>query len=347
MEEWSGGVMGRDLTESHVSRPMFPCIRRRSGKLCRTTAVQDLAEIGCALEFTIASWSAAVLRRFFLSAFGSKAPVGGKLVMLDLSAHSRQVWRIQYFPFVRARPYMNKSRHLLHPRTRLLHPSMKTTKLFLAASAAFALVFTSHAGDGKWVSLFNGKDTQNWNNPYDWGEVKIVGDEIHLTADKKFFLVTNKKYSDFVFEAEINLPEGKANSGFMFRCHAQKNKVFGYQAEVDGSDRRWSGGLYDEGRRRWLWPSKSGNTKEKSALKHEAESKAHFAKPEVRNALNRTGWNKYRITCKGDHLKIEVNGVTTTDYHDSTDAEGYIAIQHHGEKGQTYKFRNLRIKELK
>jgi hypothetical protein len=28
------------------------------------------------------------------------------------------------------------------------------------------------------------------------------------------------------------------------------------------------------------------------------------------------------------------------------DAEGHIALQHHGEKGLTYKFRNVRIKVL-
>ncbi len=210
--------------------------------------------------------------------------------------------------------------------------------LLVLLTAAFA--FTSHASDGKWVNLFDGKGIDNWHNPYDWGEVKIVGGEIHLTANKKFFLVTNKKFGDFVFEGEILLPEGKANSGFMFRCHAEKNKV-------DGSDRRWSGGIYDEGRRRWLWPAKKGNTKDDAALAQIDESTAHFKKPEVRNAFKRNDWNRYRITCKGDHLKIEVNGVVTADYHDSVDARGHIAIQHHGEKGQTYKFRNLRVRELK
>ncbi len=224
---------------------------------------------------------------------------------------------------------------------------MKLNKLLLTLAAIIALSFTFRADDAKWVNLFNGKDVDNWHNPYDWGDVKIVGNEIHLTANKKFFLVTNKKYRDFVFEGEINLPEGKANSGFMFRCHAEKNKVYGYQAEVDGSDRRWSGGIYDEGRRRWLWPAKEGNTKDEAALARIKESTAHFKKPEVRDAFKRTGWNQYRITCKGDSLKIEVNGVVTSDYHDGMDAEGYIAIQHHGEKGQTYKFRNLRIRELK
>jgi hypothetical protein len=31
---------------------------------------------------------------------------------------------------------------------------------------------------------------------------------------------------------------------------------------------------------------------------------------------------------------------------DTVDREGYLAIQHHGEKGKIYRFRNLRIREL-
>ena len=203
----------------------------------------------------------------------------------------------------------------------------------IAALWVLAATAMSGSAEGDWTILFNGKDLSGWNNPYEWGESKVVDDEIHLKANKKFFLVTEKKYGDFVFEGEIKLPEGKANSGFMFRCHVKPNKVFGYQAEVDGSDRRWSGGLYDEGRRGWLWPSKKGRSKDKSVLEHEQSSQAHFKKPEVRDAFKRTDWNKYRITCKGSKIKIEVNGVVTTEFEDKTDAEGFIGIQHHGRKG--------------
>ena len=212
--------------------------------------------------------------------------------------------------------------------------------LFAASAIALAsfAIADHHAGD-KAIVLFNGKDTSGWRNPYDWGEVKVVDGEIHLSAEKKFFLVTEKKYSDFIFEGEVHLPEGKANSGFMYRCHVEPNKVYGYQAEVDGSERRWSGGLYDEGRRGWLWPSKKGDKKE--------ISNAHFKKPEVQNALKRNDWNKYKIQCKGDHLQVWVNGVLTTDYHDDKDAEGYLGIQHHGEKGAIYRFRNLKVTVLK
>ena len=216
-------------------------------------------------------------------------------------------------------------------------------KALAALVAAPALLFAVEDG---FTPLFNGKDLSGWKNPYEWGEAEVVGDEIHLTADKKFFLVTEEQYADFIFEGEVHLPEGPANSGFMFRCHVEPNKVYGYQSEIDGSDRRWSGGLYDEGRNQWLWPSQKGRTKVEAALAHEAESQAHFKKPEVRDALKRNDWNKIRITRKGNLLKIELNGVVTTEYTDDTDAKGHLGIQHHGEKGQTYRFRNLRIKTL-
>jgi hypothetical protein len=31
---------------------------------------------------------------------------------------------------------------------------------------------------------------------------------------------------------------------------------------------------------------------------------------------------------------------------DPTDAKGFIAIQHHGEKGQIYRFKNIKILEF-
>lgn len=201
-----------------------------------------------------------------------------------------------------------------------------------------------HAEDG-FVDLFNGKDLTGWENPYDWGKSEVKDGEIHLTTDKKkFFLVTEKKFKDFIFEAEIKMPEGKSNSGLMFRCHKKKNKIWGYQAECDPSDRRWSGGLYDEGRRRWLNPSR--DTKPKEGSGYEKNLSGEWDAKKL-GALKRHDWNKYRIECKGSEIKISVNGVLTTHIIDTTDAEGYLAIQHHGEKGKIYRFRNIRVKELK
>ncbi len=46
-------------------------------------------------------------------------------------------------------------------------------------------------------------------------------------------------------------------------------------------------------------------------------------------------------TAWGPSLRIYLNDVLTTDYVDTVDREGYLAVQHHGEKGQIYRFRNL------
>lgn len=216
---------------------------------------------------------------------------------------------------------------------------MKYRKLILAALVACQILpaaAETKAEEKGFVSLFDGRTTKGWKNPYTWGKVEVVDGEIHLTADNKFFLVTEKSYSDFIFECEVLLPEGQANSGIMFRAHVEPNKVSGYQAEVDGDPNRgWSGGLYDESRRGWFISPKNGD----------AASIAEFKK-RAGNTFKRNDWNTYRITCKGSKIRIEVNGVVTTDVEDKTDASGPIGIQHHGEKGKTYKFRNLRIKEL-
>jgi hypothetical protein len=184
-------------------------------------------------------------------------------------------------------------------------------------------------GEDGFVPLFNGENLEGWKNPYAWGVAEVVDGEIRLTADRKFFLVTEATYSDFVLEAEIRLPEkGVSNSGIMFRCHVEPDKVFGYQAECDPKERAWTGGLYDEGRRGWLFP-KAGQEKE-----------IHL----VRAPLGE--WIRYRIECQGDHFRIFINDELVTDQHDDVDASGHIGIQHHGEKGQTYSFRNIRLKDL-
>ena len=190
------------------------------------------------------------------------------------------------------------------------------------------------SSEGDWTPLFNGENLEGWHNPYDWGEAWVENGEVRLRADDKFFLVTDEQYRDFVLEAELKLPDRESNSGIMFRANQEPNRVYGYQAEADPSDRRWAGGLYDEGRRGWLYPAKG-----------DEEAGERFRNT-VGQAFNPDEWNQYRIRAVGDTLQISVNGTQTTQYVDSEDREGHIAIQHHGEEGKVYRFRNIRIREI-
>jgi hypothetical protein len=187
----------------------------------------------------------------------------------------------------------------------------------------------------KWVSLFDGKTLTGWTNPYDSGEATVVDGTIQLVADKKFFLCSERIYTNFIFEAEVRMPEGKSNSGFLFRCHVEPNRAYGYQAEVDTSERAWSGGLYDEGRRGWLHPLKPNDSPSADDFRAKTEG-----------AFKRHDWNRYRIQAEGTRIRIWVNGTLCTDYEDGMDAAGYIGLQHHGEDGKVYRFRNIRIQEL-
>ena len=197
----------------------------------------------------------------------------------------------------------------------------------------FALLLCSAAAaveKGTAVPLFDGKTLSGWTNPFSWGKAQVQDKQIVLTGSPKFFLVTKKTYRDFVLEVELKVPVG-GNSGIQFRSHyekkGKKTRLWGYQAEVDTSQRKWAGGLYDEGRRGWLVPLKG--------------------KPKAQAAFQNGKWNKYRIEASGQRIRIWVNGVQTVDHKDKVDSEGHIALQHHGEKGKTYRFRNIRIREVK
>jgi hypothetical protein len=194
----------------------------------------------------------------------------------------------------------------------------------------------------KWEELFD-SSLNKWENPYEYGKAEYDNGVVDLTSKKgKWFLLTKKEYANFIFEGEIKMPVGKGNSGFLFRCQKKKNGAWGYQAEVDTAARKWSGGLYDEGRRTWF----VSPNRDHAASEEEKDASIAAFRNRAGECYKQGQWNKYRIECSGSHIQISVNGVVTTDIHDEMDLQGYIGIQHHGEKGLVYQFRNLRIKDL-
>jgi hypothetical protein len=173
--------------------------------------------------------------------------------------------------------------------------------------------------------LFDGETLGGWTVKGK-GSFTFESGAVKGTSESKSFLVTEKEYGDFILELET-LVESGGNSGIQFRSHAEPSgRVFGYQAEIDTSPRAWSGGLYDEGRRAWLNPLKD--------------------RPEAQSVFKNGQWNRYRVACAGDQLRIWVNGILTTDYRDPVDLTGIIGLQHHGEKGKVYRWKDVRILDL-
>ncbi len=188
----------------------------------------------------------------------------------------------------------------------------------------FFIAFTTLVQSQEWIYLFNGKNLDGWNKKggeavYSIEKGVLVGKTVANTPNT--FLCTNKEYGDFIFELEL-LVDGM-NSGVQFRSLSkadyQNGRVHGYQMEVDPSPRSWSGGIYDEARRDWLYIPDI-NTRAKSAFK--------IGK-----------WNKYRIEAIGTTIRTWINDMTD---------KGFIALQVHSigkddTPGKQIKWKNVRI----
>ena len=70
--------------------------------------------------------------------------------------------------------------------------------------------------------MFNGENQRVGTTPYPHGEAKVNSGVIELVANKKFFLAYDQQVSDFIMTAQIKLPQGKANSGILFRSQKKK-----------------------------------------------------------------------------------------------------------------------------
>ena len=204
-------------------------------------------------------------------------------------------------------------------------------KLIITAIAA---LFILPATAQEWKSLFNGKNLSGWTQKNGKAEYKvedgaIVGYTKMNTANS--FLCTKKKYGNFILEFQFKITDG-LNSGVQLRSESlksyQNGRVHGYQFEIDPSDRAWSGGIYDEARRGWLYPM----TLNKRA----------------KRAFKKNEWNKARVEAVGNAIRTWVNGIPCANVWDDVTPEGFIALQVHAiyneaDEGKTVCWRNIRI----
>ncbi|MEY5011740.1 MAG: hypothetical protein RLZZ253_2879 [Verrucomicrobiota bacterium] len=218
-------------------------------------------------------------------------------------------------------------------------PFLKVLPVFFA--------FQCFAAEDGFVPLFNGKDLSGWEQhsgkaEYRVEEGAIVGKTVANTGNS--FLCTKESYGDFVLEFEFKVAQDM-NSGVQFRSEffdkdtelsvdgktrkIPADRVHGYQYEIDPSPRSYTGGIYDEARRGWLFDLKENEP--------------------ARKAFKQGDWNLARIECKGAHIQTFINGVKAADVTDSMTLKGIIGLQVHGigkkAPGDEIRWRNLRIRK--
>jgi hypothetical protein len=207
--------------------------------------------------------------------------------------------------------------------------------VFAMTMLAYGAFAQKQAG---WTSLFDGKSLNGWKKLSGNAEYRIENGAITGVTSlntPNTFLVTEKEYGDFILELEVLMEDTTSNSGIQFRSHLNPagnngtGRVYGYQYEIDPSSRRWSGGIYDEARRDWLYPL--------------------GLNPAAQSAFKNGQFNKVHIECMGHNLRTWVNGIEAAYVVDTLDAAGFIGLQVHGIKnpeqaGKKIYWKNIRIK---
>ncbi len=195
---------------------------------------------------------------------------------------------------------------------------------------------TAPQSDG-WEPLFDGETLSGWKSvggeaPYAVEDGAIVGTMTAGTPNS--FLITEKEYGDFILELDVKLEGETTNSGIQTRSHLDasanegRGRVYGRQVEIDPTERAWTGGIYDEARRGWLYPLDL-NEGAKTAYQKEA-------------------FNHIRIEAIGNETKTWVNDIPVSYVVDTIDAAGFIGLQVHGINdealaGKKVYFKNIRI----
>lgn len=183
--------------------------------------------------------------------------------------------------------------------------------------------------------LFDGKSLAGWKQLNGAADYRVIDGAIVGTTrpdTPNSFLVTEKTFSDFILEFEVRQAVGPTNSGVQFRSLStpdfQNGRVRGYQADIDPSPRQWSGGIYDEAQRGWMY----------TAELH----------PPAKALYKYGEWNHFRVEAIGPRLRVWINQGAAADVIDGAIAEGFIGLQVHSiedaeEAGRTVSWRNLTV----
>lgn len=216
---------------------------------------------------------------------------------------------------------------------------MKKNSLNVLCSILMVSLMVSCGQDNKdkdipWKDITPNENLEGWEAK--GGDAKfrvenavLIGSTVHDSPNT--FLTSKETYADFILELDFKV-HPTLNSGVQIRSNSfeeyKNGRVHGYQVEIDPSDRAWSGGIYDEGRRKWLYDLEDN--------------------PEARQAFQQNEWNTYRVEAIGDTIKTWINGVPATHLVDEMTSSGFIAFQVHSipkkaEAGTEVKFKNIKI----
>jgi len=215
----------------------------------------------------------------------------------------------------------------------------------LTALAALALTLSGRADDkakpAAPIKLFNGTDLSGWTAFLDPkakdvtpADVWSVKDGVLRCKGKPYgYLLTEKEYGDYVLTVEWRWP-GKAGNSGVFMHVSGPNKIWpkGVEAQL------WSGHAGDF----WLV---DGFKLDVAKERQDKRTPRHYYRINKDTPVEKKigEWNKYEITCKGDTIKLVVNGQLVNEGTRAEATKGKILLQ---SEGAPIEFRNVTLTPL-
>jgi hypothetical protein len=219
---------------------------------------------------------------------------------------------------------------------------MKRALAAVLAALVLGAGLGSHAGEAGWIKLFNGKDFTGWKifldpkKNADPAKIFTVKDGvIHCQGTVNGYMITDKDYENYVLKVQWRWGEGKVGKG-------RNSGVF---VHVVGPDKIWPKAveaqlMADHAGDFWLVDNFKLTVDPK---RQDPKVNRHYfrMKDGVEKSLGE--WNQYEITCKGDTVKLVINGQAVNEGTGAELTKGKILLQ---SEGAEIHFREVLLKPL-
>lgn len=204
------------------------------------------------------------------------------------------------------------------------------------------------------VALFNGKDLSGWKADVPEADKKpdiepsfIVRDGNLVSKGKPLgHLVTDKEYSDYKLTVEYRFTGNAGNCGVLVHSSKPRELYGMFPKSIEVQMQSGQAGDF------WCIGENIEVPDMEKRRPHKEGQKFGGGPDDARNIKNLTDdsekplgeWNTMVIECKGDEVKVWVNGTEVNHGSKSTASKGKIALQ---AEGTEVEFRKVELESLK
>jgi 3-keto-disaccharide hydrolase len=178
--------------------------------------------------------------------------------------------------------------------------------------------------DGKWIELFNGKDTTGWRMAGK-GNFTVEDGALQTHGGMGMLWYEGRKFANFTLRVEWKVNDHCNNSGIFVRFPEKSDDPWfavnnGYEIQIDDCDKK--GLMFQTG-------------------------SIYSFHPATKLASRPAGeWNVYEITVVAQHYTIVLNGEKVNEFDGKRGMEGYVGLQNHDPISRV-SFRSVKVKEIR